>query len=243
MTGRQVGWIVAIGASLVFVLAAGKYALDAEALGARTPGALDAGLWAVGVVVALGNLLGLVGAVQSTSASLVLRVVNSLAGRLVILALSLALGAVFLAAARGMEPGQPWRCVIAVRQVADPDRSRCPADGFAAMRSFQLRIEHAGAVAALPTLRARVRDRGASSVALDSNRGGLCVATGPDRPTRGESRLALSADCGADGRYAVNLHLCDVHAAEDPRNRAAELVAAVALEIEEGSHATAMQCR
>lgn len=243
MTGRQLGWIAAISGSLVFVLATGKYALDAGALGARTPAALAAGLWAIGVVVALGNLLGLIGAVQASSTSLALRVVNSLAGRLVIIALSLALGAAFLAAAHGIEPGEPWRCGIAARRVAAPDRSRCPDDGFAAMRSFQLRVEHAGQVAVLPTLRARVRDRGASSVALDSDRGGLCVATGPDRPIRGQSRLALSADCGADGRYTVNLHLCDVRAAPDAGDRAAELAAAVELEIEEGSHATVLQCR
>lgn len=243
MNRKQLAWIAAIGASLLFVLVTGKYAYDQGALGASTPGVVGALLWAIGVLVAIGNLLGLVGAVKDTSTSFALRVVNSLAGRLAIIALSIALGVVFVVAALGVAPPRSWTCAIVVRRAAPPDRSRCAEGDFVQMRSFTLRLVHAGELGETPIVRARVRDRGASSVALDSDRGGLCVAGGPDQPTRGESRLVLSADCGVDGQYPVNLHLCDVRATQGAADRAAELTAAVELEIHEASHASAVDCR
>jgi hypothetical protein len=242
MSRRQLGWIAALGLSLLFVLVTGKYAFDTDALGARTSGVVAAGVWAIGVLVALGGALGVVGAIKDTSTSVALQIVNSLAGRLTIIGLSIALGIVFAVAAARVAPPRIWSCSIAGRRVAPPDRSRCPDGSFAQMRSFQLRVQHAGELGELPTLRARIHDRAASSVALDSDRGGLCIATGPDLPTRGESRLVLSADCGVDGQYAVNLHLCDVRAIQGAAERAAELAAAVDLEVQEGSHASAIAC-
>lgn len=242
MSRRQLGWIAAIGLSLLFVLVTGKYAFDTGALGARTPGIVAAGAWAIGVLIALGGALGIVGAIKDTSTSVALQIVNSLAGRLTIIGLSIALGVACLVAALRVSPPPIWSCGIAGRRLGSPDRSRCPDGSFVQMRSFQLRVQRAGELAELPTLRARARDRAASSVALDSDRGGLCVATGPDQPTRGESRLALSPDCGVDGQYAVNLHLCDSRAIADAGNRAAELAAAADLEIQEGSHASAIAC-
>jgi hypothetical protein len=242
MSRRQLGWVVAIGVPLLFVLVTGKYAYDCNALGASTSGAVAAVVWAVSVLVAVGNLVGLLGVVKESSTSLVIQLVNSLAGRLAIIALSVALGAVFLVAALRVEPPRAWDCRIQGRRVAAPDRSRCPDGEFAQMRSFSLRLLHLGDLRDAPTLRARVTDRAASSVALDSDRGGLCIATGPDQPTRGESRLALSADCGVDGEYAINLHVCDVHAVGDAGNPAAELRAAAGLEMQEGSTARAIDC-
>ena len=242
MSRRQLGWVVAIGLSLLFVLVTGKYAYDRNALGASTSGVVAAVVWAVSVLVAVGNLVGLLGVIKESSTSAVLQLVNSLFGRLAIIALSAALGAVFLVAALRVEPPRVWDCSIAGRRVGAPDRSRCPDAGFAEMRSFSLRLLHLGELKEPPTLRARAVDRAAASVALDSDRGGLCIATGPDQPTRGESRLALSADCGVDGQYVVNLHLCDVHAIGDPGDRAAELRATAGLEIQEGSTARAIEC-
>ena len=242
MSRRQVGWVVAIGLSLLFVLVTGKYAYDANALGASTSGVVAAVVWAVSVLVVVGNLVGLLGVVKESSNSLVLQLVNSLAGRLAIIALSVALGAVFLVAALRVEPPWAWDCSIAGRRVAAPDRSRCPDGAFTQMRSFSVRLLHLGERRGAPTLRARANDRAASSVALDSDRGGLCIATGPDQPARGESRLALSADCGVDGEYVVNLHVCDVHVVGDAGNHAAELRAAARLEIREGSTSRAIDC-
>jgi hypothetical protein len=242
MSRKQWGWIAAIGLSLLFVLMTGKYAFDTDALGGRTPGFVSAAAWALTVLIALANLLGLLGTVRDSSKSLAIRIINSLAGRLTILGLSIALGVLFLVAALGVEAPRTWLCTVQTRLVAGPDRSRCPPGGFAQMRSFRLRLQRTGAHDEQPTLGARVHDRAVSSVAIDSDRGGLCVASGPDYPTRGESRLALSPDCGADRQYIVNLHLCDTRAIASVSDRATELGAAVRLEIREGNHANALAC-
>lgn len=241
MSRRQLGWLVAIGGALLFVLVTGKYAYDRHALGAATSGLIAAVIWAVGVLVTAANLVGLLGVIKQSSSSFALQLVNSLAGRIAIIALSGALGTVFLVAACRVQPSRAWSCTIQRRTTAAPDRSRCPDGAFVAMRSFSLRLTHPGELAAPPTLLARARDRAASSVALDSDRGGLCIATGPDLPTRGESRLALTPDCGVDGQYVVNLHLCDVRAVGEA-GQAAELRAAATLEMQEGSIARAIDC-
>jgi hypothetical protein len=242
MSRQQWGWIFAIGLSLLFLLATGKYAFDENAIGARTPGLVGAGAWALGVLIALANLLGLFGAIRESSKSLALRTLNSLAGRLTIIALAIALGAVLLVAAIRIDAPRTWSCSVLARIVAAPDRSRCPSAGFAQMRSFTLRLARTSAPDEQATLGARVVDRAVSAVAIDSDRGGLCVASGPDHPTRGESRLGLSADCGTDQLYIVNLHLCDTKVIETAGDRAAELGAAVRLEIREGNHASAVAC-
>lgn len=242
MSRRQLGWVFAIGLSLLYVLVTGKYAYDMNAIGASTSALVNAVEWALAVLVALGNLVGLLGAVRDSSRSLAIRVVNSLAGRLAIITVSVALGTVFLVAVRRVRPARTWTCRIERRLVLTPVRARCADGPFAQMRSFQLALVRAGDSGEQPTLRARVVDRAASSVAIDSDAGGLCVATGPDQPTRGESRLVLSPDCGADRRYLVNLHLCDAKVIAAPGDRAAELRAAVQLEIREGNHASAIDC-
>jgi hypothetical protein len=242
MTRQQWGWIAAIGLSLLFLLVTGKYAYDENAVGTRTPGLVGAAGWALTVLIALANLLGLFGAIRDSSKSLAIRIINSLAGRMTIIGLSIALGVVFLVAALRIEPPSTWSCSIQNRIVAAPDRSRCPGAGFVQMRSFRLGVKRAGAHDEQPTLGARALDRMVSSVAIDSDRGGLCVASGPDYPTRGESRLALSADCGTDQLYIVNLHLCDTKVIESASDRAAELRAAARLEIREGNHASAIAC-
>jgi hypothetical protein len=242
MSRRQLGWIAAIGLSLLFLLATGKYAYDTNAVGAATSGFVSAGIWALTVLAALGNLLGLLGAIKDSSTSFALHVVNSVIGRLAIMALSVGLGAVFLVAALRVEEPRVWSCSVQRRIVAAPDRSRCAEGAFAQMRSFQLRLLRASELNEQPTLRAWVNDRLLSSVAVDSDRGGLCVATGPDQPTRGESRLVLSTDCGADRLYDVNLHLCDAKVTEGAARGAAELRAAVRLEMREGNNASLVEC-
>jgi hypothetical protein len=242
MTRQQWGWIAAIGLSLLFLLATGKYAFDRNAIGGSTDELVGAGAWALTVLIALANLLGLFGAIRDSSKSLAFRILNSLAGRLTIIALSLALGAVFLAAGLAVEPPRTWTCSVQNRLVGAPETARCPGTGFAQMRSFSLRVRRAGALDDQPVIGARVVDRTVSAVAIDSDRGGLCVASGPDYPTRGESRLVLSADCGTDQLYIVNLHLCDTRVIESASDRSTELRAAVRLEIREGNHASAVVC-
>lgn len=242
MTRQQWGWIAAIGLSLLFLLATGKYAFDRNAIGGSTDELVGAGAWALTVLIALANLLGLFGAIRDSSKSLAFRILNSLAGRLTVIALSFALGVVFLAAGLAVEPPRTWSCSIEDRQVRAPDRARCPGGGFAQMRSFSLRVRRVGAPDDQPVLGARVLDRSVSAVAIDSDRGGLCVAGGPDHPTRGESRLVLSPDCGTDQVYIVNLHLCDTRVIESATDRSAELRSAVRVEIREGNHATAAVC-
>lgn len=242
MDRRQVGWIAAIGLSLLFLLVTGKYAYDQDALGARTPGFVSAGAWALGVLVAAANLVGLLGTIKASSRSFAVTVINSLVGRLTIVAASLVLGSVFLISALRVETPSTWSCTIESRRVIAPDRSRCPEGSFAQIRSFRLRLQRASDLTEQPTFRARVNDRSLSSVAIDSDRGGLCVATGPDQPTRGESRLVLSTDCGADRRYIVSLHLCDVQAIESAGDGAAELLAAARLEMREGNNASVVKC-
>jgi hypothetical protein len=58
MSRRQLGWIAAIGLSLLFVLVTGKLAFDSDALGARTSGVVAAGAYvasAKGVSVRAAN--------------------------------------------------------------------------------------------------------------------------------------------------------------------------------------------
>lgn len=242
MSPRQLGWIAAIGLSLLFLLVTGKVAYDQNALGARTPGLLGAAAWALAVLIALANLMGLLGAIKASSKSFALGVINSLVGRLTIIGLALALGSVFLVTALGIENPRTWSCSIQSMRVTAPERPRCAEGAFARMRSFKLRLERASELTEQPTFRARVNDRSRSSVAIDSDRGGLCVATGPDHPTRGESRLVLSPDCGADRLYLVNLHLCDVQVIESAGDEAAQLRAAARLEMREGNHANVVEC-
>lgn len=242
MTRQQWGWIAAIGLSLLFLLATGKYAFDRNAIGGGTDELVGAGAWALTVLIALANLLGLFGAVRESSKSLAFRILNSLAGRLTVIGLSIALGAVFLIAGLAVKPPRTWSCSIRDRQVRAPETARCPGAGFARMRSFSLHVQRAGALDDQPVLGARVLDRRLSAVAIDSDRGGLCVASGPDYPTRGESRLVLSPDCGTDQLYIVNLHLCDTRVIESASDRSAELRSAVGLEIREGNHASAVMC-
>jgi hypothetical protein len=242
MSRQQVGWTAAIGLSLLFLLVTGRYAYDANALGASTAGLVSSAIWALGVLAALGNLVGLLGVIKDSSASFAIRVINSLAGRLLIVGLSVALGVVFLIAALHVEPPRIWSCNLQRRRVVPPDRTRCGDTGFAQMRSFQLRLVRASDLEQQPTLRAQVHDRSLSSVDVDSDRGGLCVATGPDQPTRGESRLALSPDCGADRVYLVNVHVCDTKVIAGAGDSAAELRAAVQLEMREGNNAYIITC-
>jgi hypothetical protein len=239
---QQWAWIVALGVALAFLLATGQYAYAEGALGGRTAGFVRAMAWALGVVAALGNLVGVLGAVRESSQSALIRAVNARAGRWSILVASAVLGTLFLIAALRVEPAAVWSCRIARRLVGAPTGSRCPDGSFARMRSFPLELSRGSEATDEPTFRARVSDRSASSVAIDSDRGGLCAGAGPDQPTRGESRLALTPACGADRTYRVNVHLCDVHEIEAATDRAAELGAAVHFEIWEGNHAYAVAC-
>lgn len=245
MSRQQWGWIAAIGLALLFALVTGKYAYDAHALGAPTAGIVTAAMWAVPILAGLAGVIGVLGAIQASFKALVIRAVNSLAARLAIIAAGLAAGVAFLVAALTAEPPRTWTCSVTGPRLAAPDASRCAADAQARMRSFQLRLVRASDPGDAPILRAVVRDRAASSVAVDSDRGGLCAANGPDQPTRGESRLELSADCGVDRVYPVNLHLCDAAATATATAgaAAAQLAAAVKLEIREGNHASGVACQ
>jgi hypothetical protein len=242
MTRLSWAWLSALGVSLLFLLAMGRYAYVENALDVRAAGLVSAVVWAFGVVAALANLVGVVGAVRESSQSAVIRAVNSRAGRWIILVGSLALGTVFLIVALRVEPARRWSCSIERRLVGAPARSRCADGSFAQMRSFQLVLLGASELKDETTFRARVNDRARSSVAIDSDRGGLCAGAGADQPTRGESRLALSPDCGADRRYVVNLHLCDVQVIDGGADRAGELRAATRLEMLEGINAYAVEC-
>jgi hypothetical protein len=243
MSRQQWGWIAAIGLALLFALVTGKYAYDAHALGAPTAGIVTAAMWAVPILAGLAGVIGVLGAIQASFKALVIRAVNSLAARLAIIAAGLAAGVVFLIAALAAEPPRTWTCSVTGPKLAAADASRCAPDARARMRSFQLRVVRDGDPGEPPILRAVVRDRAASSVAVDSDRGGLCAANGPDQPTRGESRLALTADCGVDRVYPVNLHLCDAAATGTTGGAAAQLAAAVRLEIRESNHASGVTCQ
>src|SRR5512139_2352409 len=126
MSRQQWGWIAAIGLSLLFLLAAGRYAHDTDAIGQVASGFVNAAVWAIAVLATLANLIGLLGAIRESSRSLALRIVNSLAGRLTVVASSLALGVVFLVLALRAEPAPAlWSCSIQRKQVGAPDRARC----------------------------------------------------------------------------------------------------------------------
>lgn len=233
----EVGWLVALGIPLLYLLTMAYVAWDANALGGNTNRFLEGFVWAFTVLSAGAGALGLTATLRKTSKSTALRFIKAKWGRPLIIAASLALGTLFLILTLRIETPADWSCTIENVVTNPPDPSRCPADEFAQMRSFKLRMSRISAIEGAPVVRARIRDRKTAAVSVDSDRGGLCVATGPDRPVRGESRLELSAECGANLTYLVNVHVCDVRAGD-----AGTLDAAAELEIREGNNASVIVC-
>src|SRR5262245_19932443 len=110
MNRQQWGWIAALGLSLLFLLGTARYAYMQNAFDVKDSGFVGAMVWAFGVVVALGNLVGLVGAIRDASRAAAIRALNSRAGRVSTSAVSLVLGALFLVAGQRVEPPRTWVC-------------------------------------------------------------------------------------------------------------------------------------
>lgn len=223
---------------LLLMLVAGKWAYEVNAFGERASRLIQYALWAVSICGGFATFLGILGTFKDASSSLLLRILNSRRGLPVVGLSCLAAAVVFAIAAYRTKPPPLWTCSIARTVTGAPDAARCAVGTFATRTTFVIRLRRATDISHEPTLRARAVDRTRSSVALDSDAGGLCAAMGPDQPVHGETRLALTPDCGADRTFVVNLHVCDVVAT----SAAPRLHAAAQLEIKEGNNGQVIRC-
>lgn len=228
-------WRVGLVVAVVYVLTFGHLALADNALGETASKIVGALVWAIGIAVAIIGFLDLSERAREGIAGAAIKAINALRWRIVIIVICIAAGSVFLVLWVKRPTHRTWTCNVTGEANGAPDAVRCGAGSFATMRSFRLVLARDADTADVPVIHAQVV-HSKTSVSVDSRMGGLCATSGPNFPTHGASELELVGDCGADHHYEVDVHVCGSVMSPATKNRAADLHAAVVLQMREEKH-------